>query len=277
LDFDEAINLFNEVYDDFKFLAISNVRTKILISLSFGPKNLKMLRQETNINSSTILHAMNQLDKKKLVYHESEFYALSSTGKITALKLINLINSLSSLKTHQNFWMEHNINRIPEPFLCKLGSLKDASIIKSTNSNLTKPANTYLKLLSAENQIRAASPIFFSHHIDYIVDILRRGGDVEILLTEEVLESLLEYSNKEILYGFLKSSHLKLWVADDLDVAFTTTPNFIILGLFSEDGTYDLSSNLLSHNQEAIEWGNELFEYYLKKSKKVDIKKMTLI
>jgi predicted transcriptional regulator len=277
LNIDEAINLFDDVYDDFKFLAISNVRTKIMISLSFGTKNLKILREETSLNSSTILHAMNQLDKKNLVTRKAEFYSLSSTGKITALKLINVIKALSSLKSHQKFWMEHDINGIPEPFLWRIGSLKDSSIIESTNSNLTKPFNTYLKLLSAEKQVKAVSPMFFSHHINHIVEILKHEGKVDIILTQEVLESILEYSNKSKFEKLIKSSRLNIWVTGELGVAFTTTPNFFIMGLFSSDGTYDLSSNLLSHNKDAIGWGNELFDYYRKRSKKVDIKKLTLI
>jgi len=278
VDINETISLLDEVHEDLKFIAISNVRIKIMISLNFGPKNLKMLRNETNMNSSTISHAINQMEKRNLINPRTEFYSLSSPGKIMALKLINTIMVFSALKNHQKFWMEHDICRIPEQFLRCMGMLNESSVIESTNSNLTKPLNTYLELLSQERTIKCVSPIFFSHHIESVTKILKEGGKVDIILTREVMESLLENTGEEKLESCLKSSRLNLWLCDDdLGVAITNTPRFFVLGLFSVDGTYDFSSVLLSHNSDAIRWGYELFEYYKKRSKKVDIKKLTFI
>jgi len=43
------------------------------------------------------------------------------------------------------------------------------------------------------------------------------------------------------------------------------------MGLFSTDGTYDLNIALISKGEEAISWGNRLFDHYMQKATPVKI------
>ena len=62
---------------------------------------------------------------------------------------------------------------------------------------------------------------------------------------------------------------LKIWTMDqDIKVAFTVTDKFISLGLFTTSGEYDTTKDLVSDHPDAVEWGNNLFEYYRDKAHK---------
>ena len=73
----DTLKLYDDVKGHLKFLVSSDVRVKILISLSKGSKNVSQLREHIGLSSSTILHGMQLLEQKDLVFRDSKIYSLS--------------------------------------------------------------------------------------------------------------------------------------------------------------------------------------------------------
>ena len=65
-------------------------------------------------------------------------------------------------------------------------------------------------------------------------------------------------------------------IDEDVKISLTAGDNFIALGLFSADGAYDLNISLISHGEEAISWGNRLFDHYFQKSTPVKVGSLEL-
>ena len=98
------------------------------------------------------------------------------------------------------------------------------------------------------------------------------GGEVHLALTKGVMEQLIESGSKEILNNAVLRGQLKLWsVEDDTKISMTIGNNFVALGLFSTEGVYDPSMFILSEDDDAIEWGNNLFDHYLELADKFEI------
>jgi predicted transcriptional regulator len=84
-----------------------------------------------------------------------------------------------------------------------------------------------------------------------------------------VLDKTLELTNVNELKQALKQN-LKLRVIEqNPKIAFTVTDYFLSVGLFRYDGMYDMANDLLSYNEEALDWGNKLFDYYTSLSEPV--------
>ena len=62
---------------------------------------------------------------------------------------------------------------------------------------------------------------------------------------------------------------MKIYLIDELKIAFTVTDTFLSLGLFTLDGRYDVTMDLVSEDKKALKWGLDLFEYFRKKSRRV--------
>jgi predicted transcriptional regulator len=62
-----------------------------------------------------------------------------------------------------------------------------------------------------------------------------------------------------------------LSVDEDIKIAFTVTEKFLNFGLFSHDGMYDATMVLINYDKDAIQWGEELYEYYLKKAEIINL------
>ncbi|MBU4534590.1 MAG: DUF1724 domain-containing protein [Euryarchaeota archaeon] len=268
-------SLIEEMHDEINFLVSSHVKIKIMLSLRENPKKLGKIREETSISSSTIIHSINQLDKRKFVTKISDTYSLTSKGKLISSKIVMMLKNCAVVKKHENFFASHSIEDFPKTLSVKIGQLNNSILIESTKSNISKPFTTYSELLKDAEDISVVLPVFFSRHMDFIKEVLDNGGNVSLILRYDILESLLEHINIEKTTELIKKGKLNIrTINDEIPVAFLVNDHVLTLGLFFHDGSYDVSKLLLSHDKEAINWGKELFEYYKEKSEKIDIKNL---
>lgn len=267
LNLDEMFELYGNVKDDLKFLIASDVRSKILISLKDGSKNLGHLRREIHLSSSTILHGMYQLEKKDLIFRESGNYSLSQTGEIAAGKLMDLMKSINSLNRCKDLFLNHEIGCIPPYLLKDIGFLNKATIIKSTSTEMTKHHTILSQLLEGTKNFKQLSSVFFPQSAHLLLESLENNGEVHLLFTEEIIHKLSETAGPENLQRWVSSGRLKLGIIpDNTKISFTMADDFIILGLFSMDGAYDQNIFLKSDDYESLFWGKCLFNHYIKNS-----------
>lgn len=260
-----------EQYDDasdlLKFLTSSNVRTRILLSLNESSKNLSDLKRELNLDSSTIIHETNKLEKRNFIFKDRETYILSQTGKIFALKLVNLIKTVDTVKSQEKLWLDHKIEGIPGDLLLKIGDLNNSTLVEANSTHLTKVLDYFTQLLISSKIIKGVSPIFHPYLPKAVQSAVLSGADVQLIVTDEILEVLNE-SSPEILNKI--SNNFKLYVIhEEVKEAFTVTEKCISFGLFNKKGMYDFNIDLHSESKEAIEWTRKLFEYYLKRSERI--------
>jgi len=264
------LKLYEKVRDDLKFLTASDVRTKIIIVLNEGSKNLGDLKDKTNLNSSTILHGMSQLEERNLILKKSGGYSLSQTGKIVALNLTNLIKASTSLGELEKILLKHEIEAIPEYLLERIGSLNNSFVVESTPTDVMKPQTVHAELLSKANEVKYISSVLLPQKIEMFEEILEKSS-LQLMLTSEVLDKWIEIKGRENLKTALLEKDFKLWKIGDIKMSFTVADNFLALGLFSTDGIYDLHKYLISEDEEAIDWGNGLFNYYLELAEEVKL------
>lgn len=275
---DNIFNFYEVVKDDLKFYGISSVRMNIMIGLSDGPKKTRQLRELTGIPSSTILHGINELEKQKVVYKDGDIFRLSEIGHILALKLIDLVKTICTLKNNQKLWLNHKIGDIPDDLLMEIGNLSNSQLIEAENADVFKTYNEFTYLLLQSKDIKGVSPFFHADLTKIFLDILDKGVKVELILSDAVLKKIIRSFNPKSLTDFLKfrsSENLNLWVLnEEVEMAFTVTDKFLSFGLYTDNGVYDTSKDLISEDPAAILWGNKLFDYYREKSDKIELKRL---
>ncbi|MCK9570823.1 DUF1724 domain-containing protein [Candidatus Pacearchaeota archaeon] len=88
---------------------------------------------------------------------------------------------------------------------------------------------------------------------------------MELILTRWVIEQI----EPDALKAALAYNSFSLYEIKDAKVAFTVTDELASLALFQPDGSYDPQQDLICEGPEAVRWGKELFEHYLKQSRPV--------
>lgn len=263
--------MYEEVEEELKFITTSGVRIKMMISLLEKPKTSRELKDELKLGVSTIIHSARDLEKENILVEKIDGYHLTTVGKLTAIKLMEIIKFIKAIKRGKEFWKSHIVDNIPEKFLRKIYKLYDHKILTSSIRDVFKTLSVYIEITKRANKFYGVSPILVEAFIPLIKKLLKRETEIKLVITEEILEELKKL-DKEGLREVIMNKNLSLWTLKDTPkVAFTVTDKALFLGLFDENGVYDPTQDLVSYNKEAIEWGRELFEYYKSKARKVNL------
>jgi len=222
-----------------KFITSSGVRTKMMIGLLQEPQSSGQMRDAIGVSASTVIHAARDLEKEDLLIEKENSYHLTS-----------------------NFWLTHNVMSIPQPFLERIGEIQEYDIVTSSVKDIFKTFGIYMDFATKAQEFWGVSPVFVEAFVSLIQKLLKRDANVRLVITEEVMTELIN-NDRAGLKETLSNPNLGLWVIDEpVKVAFTVTESMLSLGLFGMDGVYDVSHDLVSKHQGAINWGRELFEYY---------------
>jgi predicted transcriptional regulator len=171
-------------------------------------------------------------------------------------------------------WLNQGIKFIPQDLLIQIRDLSCLEFIEAEYSDLSKTHEIYIQTVLNAKKIKGVSPIFHLDYIETFNKILEMGVDVELILTETVLRKTIKYNvkNLEHLRRLISKNQLKIWeIKEDIKIALTVTDKAMTLGLFTMNGRYDIDRLLLGVHDDALQWGDKLFEYYLKRAKEVDL------
>jgi predicted transcriptional regulator len=253
-----------------RLLICSDLRKNLILSLKNGPTSLADLRDDTESSSTAAIHALRELERAHVTKeNEKRQYALTNIGQIIALKLDDLVKTITVLNAHSKFWLEHDLTGIPENLLSAFGSLEESYLVTSTPTDIFKVYSTFTTLVDNAKEIKGISPIFVPDLINVFVALLPKEKSIELIVTSEVLDKMIEMTGREELAKALNGSLTLLELKENPKVGLTVTDYFLSLGFLTGDGVYDFASDLLSYSSEAIVWGNSVFDYYAASSELV--------
>lgn len=253
-------------------LAFSEKRRVILLMLQEEPKTLKEIKDYFNVTSPEILPQIRKLEKGNLIFQEGKKYALTEVGEIITKSFNRLFQTLKIFENNMGFWKEHEIGGIPEEFRIRLYELGDYKIFESTPTEIFKSHEEYIKNLLKSKRIRGVSPALHPEYPKIVTILAERGVDISIVVQRKVFEKL-QKEYKEELRRCLSYGNATLRICDEhITIAFTTSDTFLSMRLFLKDGTYDFYKNIISYEISALKLGEDLFNYYEKRSEKVELK-----
>lgn len=239
----------------------SGLRAKILLSLREGGKTPGDLREETGSRASSISPNLRDLEEHRLIKAKGSEYALTPLGKVVAAKLREYIHTLFIIDSHFDFWRMHDLSGIPPELLKEIGALHMSEIVRADQTDLYKAHENFIRILENADHVCGVSPIFFDDYPPVMVKLVEADTDVKLVITPNVLDKLQGEYEEEFEYC-LSHEHCDIRLVDEALVALTVTDQYLSMGLFKPDGTYDLGVDLVSEDGEAVRWGQKLFKYY---------------
>ena len=255
---------FDEVEAPLRALTCSTIRSKIILSLLEGPREISELSDQIGSSVTTLLHSIKPLQKEGTI-GPGPLYELTHTGHIKAMALNELLKVLAVVSQNEQFWQTHDISGIPPGLLTRIGELVGSLYVHEEQDRPLNCQTFFIEEVSKAKHVWGISPIIIPGYVEMVTTLLDGGASVRLILTRRVISNI---NPKTIEYWFTKDFRLHE-ISNDVTVAFTITDNMLSLGLCNLDGSYDFMRDLDCFEQRAVEWGMELWEYYLKKAKKV--------
>ena len=257
MDQDNIFRPYDEIKDNLKFITSSDVRMKIILSLKNDKKKLSDLKKDINISSSTILHNMRQLESNKIIKKEFQDYSLSQIGEIIAQNIMNMIQSIYFTKKNEDYWLNHEINGIPENLISKLDYLEGSLILENERKN-----KLFNESLDNTEDIKW---IFSNFDKNILFDnIINKKKNIDLIFAEDSLIDILNIRDENKNNSF---NIMTLWRYNSpLKLNMILLDDLMCLNLPNINSNHENRFCLVDESKKGIEWGNKLFEHYMNRS-----------
>ncbi|MDD3041492.1 MAG: winged helix-turn-helix domain-containing protein [Methanosarcinaceae archaeon] len=247
----------------------SEKRKKVIFLLMEGPKNIGDIANVLAAPPTSILPQIKKLKDSHLVLQKGKYYSLSCIGKIMAEKMVPLLGTLQVLEKNYDYWTDRALEGIPAFLLRRLGELGDYRVIEPDLGRIFEPHAEFKENLLNSREVLHFSSYFQPSLIPVYSEYLKINRKVVFVISNIFFERMLaDYS--EVYETFLDSDNSSLFVYPQAPriLSFTVTERFMSMLLFDKKGKLD-QKFLISFEESAIEWGKELFAYYLNLSEEV--------
>jgi predicted transcriptional regulator len=263
---------FSNIHEDvglINFLVDSEKRKNLLLLLRGSSKTLDEIREHLKVTSSGIIPQIRKMEERHLIARVNRRYELTEMGTVIADYYCNFEGIEKIFNNNMKFWDEHKISAIPGEFRIRLHELGNYEIVRSTSTDIFKPHQEDMRNLVNARLMKGISPVMHPDYPRYICNLAEKGMDVYIIITDEILEIL----EKTYMEELKKCSGLKkicLSVCHEkIEFSFLATDHFLSLRPFLKDGNYDFHEKIMSFDRSAIRWGEDLFNYYVRRSEKI--------
>jgi len=249
-------------------LAFSEKRKELLFLLENDSKTLSEIRDHFNVSSPEISPRVKEMLTADLISKNDKKYHITPMGKAILDHYRPLLDILETIEKNQTFWKEHYVSDIPPNLLKDLAKLKNCDLVSDAVENIYESHKVFEENVSKSSYIKGLSCIFIPTYPDFFVSLAENNVPTSLILTENVFYKVAA-EHREKLQFFLDSPKSELYVINDLKLAFVVTDHFFSLSLFYANGTYDPRNDLVGYDEGSIAWGEEIFEYYRRRSRRI--------
>jgi len=247
----------------------SDKRRKILLFLREGPKNIGEITGFLGSSCIATLPQIKRLAEKRLIEQEDKNYKLSMVGLIITEKMASLTGTFEVFEENLDYWGQKDLTGIPSFLRLKLGKLACSRVIEPPLNRMFEPPEEFIDSLKKSTEIMYFSSFFQPSFSGFDSNFLKGKTDSTFIFAKNFFERILSPPpGKTVDLMLPDNSNLYLYEGASAVVSLTVSESFMALLLPNKKGILDRSL-LISYNNEAIEWGKELFMYYRGLSRKV--------
>ena len=251
----------NDINEELRFLAQSEIRLRILNELYHRPNNARGIVKKTEINYSSVTSNIKKLENRHHIRKIKNKYHVNPMSELYLKTLIEFKKSIEMIKDFSVFWDKHDIGLLNLDSIRNITDLKDSKLVETTPLDIYKTHNVIKKQLVESENVKAIFPYLHPEYPQIIGGILENGGDVELILPKSLLKGIIFSIDDDIRKKSIKNGKLKVYsVRDDLNLYLTICDETMSLGLFKNDGSFDQNRILISKDPKSHNWGEMLFE-----------------
>jgi len=246
-----------------KLVISSKKRIEIISELSKNPCTLANLSKALNSKPPNVITQLKKLESEGIVESRGKTYALSEFGKIIYEVLMGFMGCMDIVKKHDYFWKSHDTSSIPNYLLRRIWELGNCNVIKNPSESIYELHEDIISNIMSSNEIWGISSVYHPKYSSLFSKLAKDGKNINLIITEPLSKKIVE----EIPDKF---DNINLYIIrDDVKLSMIVTDKFLCLVLYSKNGCYDAEKFLISFDRTALMWGADLYEYYLKKSRKL--------
>ncbi|MCQ1535878.1 winged helix-turn-helix domain-containing protein [Methanosarcina sp. KYL-1] len=248
---------------------MSEKRKKLLLFMKDGPKSMDEIEESLLVDSISILPQLKKLKERSLVSQEGREYKLSLIGRVIAERMRPLVDTVDVLEKNFDYWAQRDLEGVPHFLRERLGDLKNCKLVRPDLNHMFELNPEFVENLSLSKQVMGCASYFNPAFPPLYIELAKKGTEIYFVLTEPVLRRF-QTDYREDMSALLGLENVNIFLfPEELKLAgLTVTDRFLLLAL-SPEGRYFDHESLISFEQEALNWGRELFLHMQKEAVRV--------
>lgn len=251
---------------------LSEKRKDVLLLLEEGPKTGDEIKTALNVNSTSIMPQIKKLKEGRLIVQDDRnTYRLSEMGEIVVEKMEPLLNTVRVFEENYDYWINHDFTAIPESLLNRIDELGNYFMLEPDLNRLFEIPEDFRSNLLESRRIKMFLSYFNPLHVEMYLELAKKGAEICLILTEPVFERM-KADYYEDLKFLVESKNVEIYICDkNVTLKDVVTERFCSLVLFDKKGKFD-HQRLMSFDESALKWCEELFLYY--KDQSIQLEKL---
>ncbi len=251
---------------------LSEKRKDVLLLLEEGPKTGDEIKTALNVNSTSIMPQIKKLKEGRLIVQDDRnTYRLSGMGEIVVEKMEPLLNTVRVFEENYDYWINHDFTAIPESLLNRIDELGNYFMLEPDLNRLFEIPEDFRSNLLESRRIKMFLSYFNPLHVEMYLELAKKGAEICLILTEPVFERMKADYYQDLKF-LVESKNVEIYICDkNVTLKDVVTERFCSLVLFDKKGKFD-HQRLMSFDESALKWCEELFLYY--KDRSIQLEKL---
>lgn len=244
----------------------SHKRKGVLLLLKDGPRKIDSIMEQLSTSRQALLPQIRILEDHYLVTHNKDTYELTGIGKLIVDEMNPLLDTLEVFNIDPDYWGSHNIEFIPPHLLDRINELGKCDLIKPAITDMYEFNPQFYEHSKLSRSVSRVSTFFHPMYSKLYPELMKLGVAIYLVLSQEVLDRLQDKPEPDFA-KLLENEQFNLYLyPKKIDVlTFAYNDHYLLINLLRSNGDTD-NKHILCSNLSALEWGKELFQYYLKDS-----------
>lgn len=249
---------------------LSEKRKDVLLLLEEGPKTGDEIKTALNVNSTAIMPQIKKLKEGHLIVQDDRnTYRLSEMGEIVVEKMGPLLNTVRVFEENYEYWTNHDFSAIPDFLLNRIEELGNYFMLEADLNRLFEVPEDFRSNLLESNHVKIFLSYFNPLHIEIYRELAKKGADICLVLTESVFNRIKKDYFEDLKF-LMEFKNITIYICDkNITLKNVVTERFCSLVLFDKKGKYD-HQRLMSYDESALKWCDELFQYYKNMSMRLE-------
>lgn len=248
--FNHAVIAMDEVkrLDLLFFELASEDRLAILRLLCDSKLKMQDIARKLDLTATEALRQLQRLSQAKLIERESDgLYSTSALGRL----LLRLSASMELAYRQGDYFLAHDVNRIPSSFVNRLGELSQATLVDNLNEDLGR---WEALIMDANEHVWVMTPQVMGHLSHAMAGKLLKGVKLRSIMSEKIRETKVDLpSGKDVERKLLADVPLIIMISEkEASVSFPKLDGPVDFpSFFGSEATFlGLASDLYLHYWE---------------------------
>jgi predicted transcriptional regulator len=238
-------------------------RVEILKILERSPQNFTYICEKLSLNSQQCSRHLTRLLEAELIEKKPDgAYHISNYGRI----LLKLGQSIDFTSARRDYFLTHDLSKIPYEFVTRLGDLSNSSFTQDVMSSISEfesiinEAEEFLWVI-INKRTRSVRP--------FIARAIERGINLKSISPTSYIPQIdvkraISESDELIIIRAEGDGRVEVADTEQFDVYLWVSEKASFLSFPLNDGTFDYTG-FISSDQRAVQFCRDLFNYYWKR------------